>query len=70
MVKTYVDRSMLVPDDVMTRLMLPRLQQMIAHSWLLDGMNNRVHDLCFILLMHYGTPALCPLSRSSLHPLP
>ncbi|XP_033477718.1 adenylate kinase 4, mitochondrial isoform X1 [Epinephelus lanceolatus] len=37
MVKTYVDRSMLVPDDVMTRLMLPRLQQMIAHSWLLDG---------------------------------
>uniref|UniRef100_A0A672Z517 GTP:AMP phosphotransferase AK3, mitochondrial n=1 Tax=Sphaeramia orbicularis TaxID=375764 RepID=A0A672Z517_9TELE len=37
LVKTYVERGMLVPDHVMTRLMLPRLEQVIGHSWLLDG---------------------------------
>ncbi|XP_030582387.1 adenylate kinase 4, mitochondrial isoform X1 [Archocentrus centrarchus] len=37
LVKTYVDRSMLVPDHVMTSLMLPRLKQLSNHSWLLDG---------------------------------
>ncbi|XP_042337343.1 adenylate kinase 4, mitochondrial-like [Plectropomus leopardus] len=37
MVGTYVERSMLVPDHVMTKLLLPRLQQMVGHSWLLDG---------------------------------
>ncbi|CAI5637269.1 unnamed protein product [Oreochromis niloticus] len=37
LVKTYVERSMLVPDHVMTRLMLPRLEQLSGHSWLLDG---------------------------------
>ncbi|XP_036971254.1 adenylate kinase 4, mitochondrial isoform X1 [Acanthopagrus latus] len=37
MVRTYVERSMLVPDHVMTRLMLPRLEQLMGHSWLLDG---------------------------------
>lgn len=42
LVKTYVERSMLVPDHVMTRLMLPRLEQLSGHSWLLDGMINSV----------------------------
>ena len=37
--KTYVDRGMLVPDQVMTKLMLPRLEQLSNHSWLLDGKN-------------------------------
>ncbi|XP_056270727.1 adenylate kinase 4, mitochondrial [Pseudoliparis swirei] len=37
LVRTYVERSMLVPDHLMTRLMLPRLEQLIGHSWLLDG---------------------------------
>ncbi|XP_076583225.1 adenylate kinase 4, mitochondrial [Chaetodon auriga] len=37
LVNTYVERSMLVPDHVMTRLMLPRLEQLSGHSWLLDG---------------------------------
>uniref|UniRef100_A0A3P8SRV4 GTP:AMP phosphotransferase AK3, mitochondrial n=1 Tax=Amphiprion percula TaxID=161767 RepID=A0A3P8SRV4_AMPPE len=37
LVKSYVERSMLVPDHVMTRLMLPRLEQLSGHSWLLDG---------------------------------
>ncbi|XP_053710842.1 adenylate kinase 4, mitochondrial isoform X1 [Synchiropus splendidus] len=36
-VKTYVERGMLVPDLVMTRLMLPRLEELSGHSWLLDG---------------------------------
>lgn len=36
-VRTYVERSLLVPDHVMTRLMLPRLQEMNNYSWLLDG---------------------------------
>ncbi|KAK9519591.1 hypothetical protein VZT92_022310 [Zoarces viviparus] len=37
LVRSYVERSMLVPDHVMTKLMLPRLEQLIDHSWLLDG---------------------------------
>ncbi|XP_068599293.1 adenylate kinase 4, mitochondrial [Brachionichthys hirsutus] len=51
-VKNYVDRSMLVPDQVMTRIMLPRLEQLSSHSWLLDGFPRTLsqakalHDLC------------------------
>ncbi|KAK0155191.1 Adenylate kinase 4, mitochondrial [Merluccius polli] len=37
LVKSYVERSMLVPDHVMSRLMLLRLEQLTGHSWLLDG---------------------------------
>ncbi|KAM3620506.1 uncharacterized protein V6R79_024631 [Siganus canaliculatus] len=37
LVQTYVERSLLVPDPVMTRLMLPRLEQLSGQSWLLDG---------------------------------
>ncbi|CAN9500885.1 unnamed protein product [Ophioblennius macclurei] len=37
LVGSYVERGMLVPDHIMTRLMLPRLQQLSGHSWLLDG---------------------------------
>lgn len=39
-VKTYVARSILVPDHVMSRLMLPRLKELSNHSWLLDGKKN------------------------------
>lgn len=42
LVKSYVDRGILVPDDIMTRLMLPRLEQLSAHSWLLDGESNNL----------------------------
>ncbi|KAM6921895.1 adenylate kinase 4, mitochondrial [Xenentodon cancila] len=35
--KTYIDRGMLVPDHVMTGLMLSKLEQLSGHSWLLDG---------------------------------
>ena len=57
LVKTHVERGMLVPDHVMTRLMLPRLEQMNNHSWLLDGEKNIVfvfiivHSLYLIPLM-------------------
>ncbi|XP_041862125.1 adenylate kinase 4, mitochondrial [Melanotaenia boesemani] len=37
MAKTYIERGMLVPDHVMTRLMLSKLEQLSGHSWLLDG---------------------------------
>ncbi|XP_028300367.1 adenylate kinase 4, mitochondrial [Gouania willdenowi] len=37
LVKSYVDRGMLVPDHLMTKLMLPRLEQLSGQSWLLDG---------------------------------
>lgn len=47
LVKSYVDKGMLVPDPVMTRLMLPRLEQLSSHSWLLDGKRRRV-------LFYYG----------------
>ncbi|XP_051929460.1 adenylate kinase 4, mitochondrial isoform X1 [Hippocampus zosterae] len=36
-VKTYVEKGMLVPDHVMTRLMMPRLEKLSGQSWLLDG---------------------------------
>ncbi|KAK3556760.1 hypothetical protein QTP70_016694 [Hemibagrus guttatus] len=35
--KTYIEKGALVPDHVMTRLMLSRLEEMTRHSWLLDG---------------------------------
>ncbi|XP_010870693.1 adenylate kinase 4, mitochondrial isoform X1 [Esox lucius] len=35
--KTYIDRGLLVPDHVMTRLLLPKLEEMTRHSWLMDG---------------------------------
>uniref|UniRef100_A0A8C6UAQ9 GTP:AMP phosphotransferase AK3, mitochondrial n=1 Tax=Neogobius melanostomus TaxID=47308 RepID=A0A8C6UAQ9_9GOBI len=37
LVKTYIDKRMLVPDHVVTRLMQPRLEQLSRHSWLLEG---------------------------------
>ncbi|XP_072293957.1 adenylate kinase 4, mitochondrial [Eucyclogobius newberryi] len=37
LVKSYIDKRMLVPDHVVTRLMLPRLEQLSGHSWLLEG---------------------------------
>lgn len=36
--KTYIKKGLLVPDHVMTRLLLPRLVEMTKYSWLLDGM--------------------------------
>lgn len=35
--KTYIDKDLLVPDCVMTCLLLPRLEQMTRYSWVLDG---------------------------------
>ncbi|XP_028822233.1 adenylate kinase 4, mitochondrial [Denticeps clupeoides] len=35
--KTYIEKGLLVPDHVMTRLVLPRLEEITRHSWLLDG---------------------------------
>ncbi|KAG7263501.1 hypothetical protein CRUP_014243 [Coryphaenoides rupestris] len=52
LVRSYVERSMLVPDHIMTRLMLPRLEQMSGHSWMLDGFPRTIsqakalNDIC------------------------
>ncbi|XP_030647128.1 adenylate kinase 4, mitochondrial [Chanos chanos] len=35
--KTYIEKGLLVPDHVMTRLVLPRLGEMTRYSWVLDG---------------------------------
>ncbi|KAI7807667.1 adenylate kinase 4, mitochondrial isoform X1 [Triplophysa rosa] len=35
--KAYMKKRLLVPDHVMTRLLLPRLEEMTKYSWLLDG---------------------------------
>lgn len=35
--KAYIEKGALVPDHLMTRLIIPRLEQMTSHSWLLDG---------------------------------
>lgn len=35
--KTYIERGLSVPDHVVTGLVLPKLEQLSSHSWLLDG---------------------------------
>lgn len=45
--KTYVDRSTLVPDHIVSRLLLPRLEQLRGQSLLLDGKKNSAFN--FIL---------------------
>lgn len=35
--KTFIDQGKLIPDDVMTRLVLHELKNLTQHSWLLDG---------------------------------
>ncbi|CAG5863395.1 adenylate kinase 4, mitochondrial isoform 1-T2 [Menidia menidia] len=66
MAKTYIERGMLVPDPVMTRLMLSKLEQLSSHSFLLDGfprtlaqaqaLNNRYQlDLVISLNIPYET---------------
>lgn len=37
MAKAYIDKGFLVPDHVITHVLLPRLEQMAGHSWILDG---------------------------------
>lgn len=56
LVKSYVDRGTLVPDDIMTRLMLPRLEQLSTHSWLLDGESNNV-----CIFVHVCDSYICPV---------
>lgn len=53
LVKTYVERSTLVPDHVMSRLMLPRLEQLSGHSWLLDGEKNSVSVFIQVLGLYF-----------------
>ena len=43
--KTYIERGLMVPDNVMTRLLLPRLEEMTRHSWLMDGKITHTHTL-------------------------
>lgn len=47
--KSYVEKGMLVPDHVMTKLVLPKLEQLSSHCWVLDGKKS----LCFC----YSAPA-------------
>ncbi|XP_067600405.1 GTP:AMP phosphotransferase AK3, mitochondrial isoform X1 [Pseudorca crassidens] len=35
--KTFIDQGKLIPDDVMTRLVLHELKNLTHYSWLLDG---------------------------------
>lgn len=66
LVKSYVDRGILVPDDIMTRLMLPRLEQLSAHSWLLDGER---HNSCLFIHVQdaYDCPAFVSVALLSQH---
>lgn len=56
LVKSYVDRGILVPDDIMTRLMLPKLEQLSTHSWLLDGESSSI-----FLFIHVCDSYTCPV---------
>ncbi|XP_062854108.1 adenylate kinase 4, mitochondrial isoform X2 [Trichomycterus rosablanca] len=35
--KTYIEKRLLVPDHVMTRMLLPHLEEMTHQGWILDG---------------------------------
>lgn len=35
--KTFIDQGKLIPDDVMTRLVLHELENLTQYNWLLDG---------------------------------
>jgi adenylate kinase family enzyme len=37
MAKTFMDKGSLVPDDVMSALIINELALLKQHSWLLDG---------------------------------
>ncbi|XP_037757812.1 GTP:AMP phosphotransferase AK3, mitochondrial isoform X2 [Chelonia mydas] len=40
--KTYIDQGQLIPDDIMTRLMLNELKNLYQYHWLLDGFPRTV----------------------------
>ncbi|XP_005296844.2 GTP:AMP phosphotransferase AK3, mitochondrial isoform X1 [Trachemys scripta elegans] len=40
--KTYIDQGQLIPDDIMTRLMLNELKNLHRYHWLLDGFPRTV----------------------------
>ncbi|XP_019410720.1 PREDICTED: GTP:AMP phosphotransferase AK3, mitochondrial isoform X2 [Crocodylus porosus] len=40
--KTYIDRGQLIPDDIMTQLVLRELKNLEQYSWLLDGFPRTV----------------------------
>ncbi|XP_049751250.1 GTP:AMP phosphotransferase AK3, mitochondrial isoform X1 [Loxodonta africana] len=40
--KTFIDQGKLIPDDVMTRLVLHELKHLTQYSWLLDGFPRTV----------------------------
>ncbi|XP_019333710.1 GTP:AMP phosphotransferase AK3, mitochondrial isoform X1 [Alligator mississippiensis] len=40
--KTYIDRGQLIPDDIMTQLVLRELKTLEQYSWLLDGFPRTV----------------------------
>lgn len=66
-VKTYVERSILVPDHVMSSLMLPRLKELGNHSWLLDGeKNTALISITKAFFLLYSRSTLSSMSNSSL----
>ncbi|CAI9608673.1 unnamed protein product, partial [Staurois parvus] len=51
--KTYIDQGQLVPDDVITRLILHELNNMVEHDWLLDGFPRTVPQAQALDNAHY-----------------
>ncbi|EPY89164.1 GTP:AMP phosphotransferase AK3, mitochondrial [Camelus ferus] len=43
--KTFIDQGKLIPDDVMTRLVLHELKNLTQYSWLLDEALDRAHQI-------------------------
>ncbi|MBN3316126.1 KAD4 kinase, partial [Atractosteus spatula] len=41
----YIEKGLLVPDQVITRLVLTKLERMTRHSWLLDGITLPLQTL-------------------------
>lgn len=78
LVQTYIDKRMLVPDHVVTRLMLPRLDKLGGHSWLLEGFPrtlvqahslNELHQLDMVISLNIPYSTLRErLSDKWIHP--
>lgn len=52
LMKSCIDQGQLVPDDVISRLILSNLRNIEQSSWLLDGKNKLLPPTTFAVLCH------------------
>lgn len=58
--KSYIDQGRLIPDDIMTQLMLSELKNVVKYHVLLDGKSHTILGSRF--LDPHGKPHLLPMT--------